>query len=71
MEQQPGGFAHSSCQVCHRGVAGDDQIAVGNDGSCLQEIPSVIDLILRADEMILERTGFHLLTSKALLEGEK
>ena len=71
MEKQPGGFAHSPCEVCHRGVAGDDQIAVGNDGSGLQEIPGVIDLILAADKPILEGTGFQLLTAKALLEREQ
>ena len=71
MEKKPGGFAHSPCQVRHRGVAGDDQIAVDNDGSGLQEIPSVIDLILATDKMILEGTGFQLLTAKALLQGEQ
>ena len=54
--------------MCHRGVAGDDQIAVGDDGSGLQEIPGVIDLILAANETLLEGAGFQLLTAKSLLE---
>ncbi len=71
MEQQPSCPAHSSCQVSHRGVAGDNQIAVGNDGCGLQEIPSAIDLILATDELILEGAGIQLFAAKALLEGEK
>ena len=68
MEQEPGGLAHSSCQVSHRGVGGDYKIAVGDDGSGLKEIPGVIDLILKTNKTIFEGTCFQLLTAKALLE---
>ena len=71
MEQQPGGLAHSPCEVCHRGVAGDDQIAVGDNGSGLQEIPGVIDLILATYKPILEGAGLQLLAAKSLLEREQ
>ena len=70
-EAKPGGFAQTSCQVCHRGVAGDNQIAVGDDGSILQEIPDLTDLILATDETILERTGFKLLTAKPFWSESK
>lgn len=49
--------------MSQRGVAGDDQIAVGDDGSGLQKIPGGIGLILAADEKILEGTAFELLAA--------
>ena len=54
--------------MSQRGVAGDDQIAVGDDGSGLQKIPGGIGLILAADETILEGTAFELLAAIPFLE---
>ena len=64
-------MAFHTPKVCHRGVAGDDQIAVGDDGNGLQEIPGFIDLILATDETFLEGTGIQLFAPKALLEREQ
>lgn len=42
LEQQPSGFSHSPCQVCHRGVARDDKVAIGNDRSRFKEVPGLM-----------------------------
>ena len=57
--------------MCHRGVTGNDQIAVGDDGCRLQEIPGFIHLRLAANKAILKRAGFQLLTTKTFLKGQQ
>ena len=71
MQQKPSGFPHPTCQVGHGSVIGDHQIAIGDDGGALQEIPAVTHLILTLDKTMLERTAFQLLTAKALLERQQ
>ena len=68
LEEKPCCFAHATSEVSDSGIAGDDEVAVGDDRSSFEEIPGVINLILAADEMFFERACIELFAAKALLK---
>jgi hypothetical protein len=71
LEEEPGGSAHATGEMGEGGVGGDDEIAAGEDGGGIEEIPGLVDLVLDVDEAVSEGAGVELLGAGSLLEGEE
>ena len=71
MPQRQSGTVVSSSQVGNGGVAGDDEITVGDDGRRLHEILGPVDFFLTIDKAMAEGAIRQLLGAVSLLQGEQ